>query len=103
MSNFINTVPEIKKILKMRGVQHFLFWSVMAMMYTINYMYAPGIQQRRFIDTFIFLPGHIFFAYTQMYWVIHAFCLKENTLLMHGSLYYFLPSAFPTHISCTEL
>lgn len=54
------------------------FWAAMIAMYTINYVFAPGIQQRRFIDTLIFLPGHMFFAYTQMYLAIPRYLLKKR-------------------------
>jgi sensor histidine kinase YesM len=50
----------------------------MVAMYTVNYVFAPGIQQRRFIDTLIFLPGHMFFAYTQMYLAIPLYLLKKK-------------------------
>src|SRR5215204_4222938 len=50
----------------------------MVLMYTVNYVFAPGVNQRRFIDTLIFLPGHMFFTYTQMYIVIPRFLLKRE-------------------------
>ena len=59
-------------------MQHLAFWLAMVLMYTVNYVFAPGIQQRRFIDTLIFLPGHMFFAYTQMYLAIPRYLLKRK-------------------------
>ena len=50
----------------------------MVFMYTVNYVFAPGGQQRRFIDTIIFLPAHMFFSYTQMYLAIPVFLLKKK-------------------------
>jgi sensor histidine kinase YesM len=50
----------------------------MVLMYTVNYVFAPGVNQRRFIDTLIFLPGHMFFTYTQMYIAVPQFLLKRK-------------------------
>ncbi len=50
----------------------------MVAMYTVNYVFAPGVQQRRFIDTLIFLPGHMFFTYTQMYLAIPLYLLRRK-------------------------
>ena len=66
------------KISKKRLLQHAGFWAAMVAMYTVNYVFAPGVQQRRFIDTLIFLPGHMFFAYTQMYLAIPRFLLTKR-------------------------
>ena len=66
------------KISRKRVLLHVAFWAAMVMMYTVNYVFAPGVQQRRFIDTLIFLPGHMFFTYTQMYLAIPLFLLKKK-------------------------
>lgn len=66
------------KISRKRVLQHVAFWTAMVIMYTVNYVFAPGIQQRRFVDTLIFLPGHIFFSYTQMYFAIPRYLLKKQ-------------------------
>lgn len=66
------------KISKKRVLQHVAFWTAMVIMYTINYVFAPGVQQRRFVDTLIFLPGHLFFSYMQMYYVIPRYLVKRR-------------------------
>src|SRR5688572_11345137 len=50
----------------------------MVLMYTVNYVFAPRVQERRFVDTLIFLPSHMFFTYTQMYLAIPRFLLKKK-------------------------
>src|SRR4030095_7188974 len=50
----------------------------MVLMYTVNYVFAPGVQHRRFIDTIIFLPSHLFFTYTQMYLAVPRYLLKRK-------------------------
>ena len=66
------------RISRKRVLQHVAFWTAMVIMYTINYVFAPGVQQRRFIDTLIFLPGHLFFSYTQMYYAIPRYLLARR-------------------------
>lgn len=68
----------VQNISGKRVLQHIAFWSFMVAMYTVNYVFAPGVSQRRFIDTLIFLPGHMFFSYTQMYLVIPQYLLKKK-------------------------
>lgn len=79
-------------------MQHTAFWAVMVLMYTINYVFAPGVQQRRFVDTLIFLPGHIFFAYTQMYFAIPLYLLQKKYNQYVGySLLFLMISVFYGH------
>ena len=87
-----------KKISRKRVLQHAGFWAAMVAMYTVNYVFAPGIQQRRFVDTLIFLPGHMFFAYTQMYFAIPRYLLKKryNKYVLYTFLFLTL-SVFYAH------
>lgn len=74
----------------------------MVFMYTINYVFAPGVQQRRFIDTLIFLPGHMFFAYAQMYLAIPRYLLKKKYKLYCLYSFLFLTiSVFYAHLAET--
>lgn len=65
-------------ISRKRILQHVAFWTAMVIMFTVNYVFAPGVAQRRFTDTFVFLPAHLVFAYTQMYYAIPQLLLKRR-------------------------
>ena len=66
------------KISGKRVLLHVAFWVAIVLMFIVNYVFAPGVQRRQFIDTIIYLPGHMFFAYTQMYFAIPRFLLKKK-------------------------
>ena len=88
----------LKRITKKRVAQHIAFWAAMVLMYTINYVFAPGVNQRRFIDTIIFLPGHMFFAYMQMYLAVPRYLLKKRYTLYGLYTFLFLSmSVFYSH------
>ena len=69
---------QLKEILKNRLVQHIAFWIAMAILYTVNYTLGPGLHPRRYIDAILYLPGHIFFAYIQMYRLVPRYLLKKK-------------------------
>ena len=88
----------LKTVSKKRVLQHIAFWSAMVLMYTVNYVFAPGVSQRRFIDTIIFLPGHMFFAYIQMYLAVPKYLLRKKYELYILYTFLFLSiSVFYSH------
>lgn len=68
----------LKELFKNRLVQHIAFWIAMIILYTINYTLGPGTQPRRYIDAVLYLPGHIFFAYVQMYRLVPRYLLTKK-------------------------
>jgi hypothetical protein len=68
----------MKIISNKRILQHIAFWAFYVVIYTINYTFAPNVKNRTIGETFVFLPGHMFFTYFQMYWLVPNFLLTKK-------------------------
>ncbi|MBC7826514.1 MAG: histidine kinase [Chitinophagaceae bacterium] len=94
----------LKDIFQNKLVQHIAFWIAMVILYTINYTLGPGLYPRRYTDAIIYLPGHMFFAYVQMYRLVPRYLLKKKYKLY--ALYSFLfitISIFYAHMVGTSM
>jgi hypothetical protein len=71
----------------------------MVILYTINYTLGPGVHPRRYIDAVLYLPGHMFFAYIQMYRLVPNYLLKKKykSYLLYSFLFLTI-SVFYAHL-----
>jgi sensor histidine kinase YesM len=95
---------QLKEIYTSRVVQHIAFWIAMVLLYTVNYTLGPGTHPRRYIDAVIYLPGHILFAYIQMYRLVPRYLLKRKyKLYVLYSFLFITVSIFYAHFVATSM
>jgi sensor histidine kinase YesM len=76
----------------------------MVILYTVNYTLGPGVQHRRYIDAIIYLPGHMLFAYIQMYRLVPEYLLKKKyKLYILYSFLFITVSIFYAHFVGTSM
>jgi two-component system, LytTR family, sensor kinase len=80
LCNFKTMIQAIKNILNNRVVQHLLFWCFYVLIYFFNYrINEPALTG--ILVTMLYLPGHLFFTYSQIYFLIPRFLLRRKKLL----------------------
>src|SRR4030095_14738745 len=65
------------RIIQNRLFQHIAFWFFCLLMYTVNYASNKNYQQE-IVITLAFLPGHMFFVYTQLYLLVPKFLQQKK-------------------------
>jgi len=65
------------QIIQNRLFQHIAFWFFCLLMYTVNYASNKNYEQEVVI-TLTFLPGHMLFVYSQLYWLVPRFLQQKR-------------------------
>lgn len=89
-------IQVLKNIMNNRVVQHLLFWCFYVVIYFFNYrMNEPVVTG--ILVTLFYLPGHLFFTYSQLYFLIPQFLLRRKKLLYFFFTVLFLKIAINIH------
>ncbi len=76
--SFLTILPN--KLLKNRFLQHLVFWISYLVIYTYNFG-KPGAYSHELLITLLFIPCHLLFTYTQLYWAVPKFLLKGRIIM----------------------
>lgn len=71
-------------IIQNRFLQHIAFWVFCLLIYTVNYASNKNYKQE-IVVTLAFLPGHMLFVYTQLYYLVPRF-LQRRKLIAYFAL-----------------
>jgi two-component system, LytTR family, sensor kinase len=69
----------MKSILHNRAFQHIIFWVFYVIIYAANYT-EKGKYGTEILVSFLYLPFHLLFTYTQLYFLIPQYLLKRKIL-----------------------
>ena len=65
------------RIIQNRALQHIAFWTFFLLIFTVNYASNQNYKQELLV-TLVFLPGHMLFVYTQLYFLVPRFLQQRK-------------------------
>jgi two-component system, LytTR family, sensor kinase len=77
--NFIEEEYSMIPIIQNRLLQHIAFWIFCVLIFTVNYASNKNYKQE-IVVTLAFVPGHMLFVYTQLYFLVPRFLQRRKVI-----------------------